>query len=403
MSNSHIRLHIFAVPFTITTDEFSHDAYTGKVKRFSPMMRSRGFEVYHYGVETSDSGANKDIHLFTKDEWVNLRIESFRFVEPNLSFEEATRKHYDPKQLIGILWNTSSPLIKEFNKRLREALASNYRSQHTDIICLPHGVTHDSALQGKKYTVVETGIGYHNLSPHFIGKVFESHCWMSHYLGKNNKEPHNYWWVIPNYFNVKEFELSLHPNSLKIGFLGRLGGSKGCNIIVELSKKFPQIQFVLCGAGDPTPFLVTPNIVYKPPIHGKERSSYLGDCIAVLCPTKFLEPFCGVAVEAQLCGTPVICSDWGGMTETVEQFRTGVRCHTLADYCHGIQMALDGRFNRSYIRDRAANLFDMYNLAYQYENVFRSVLDVFTSGKNGWYSPDCHMVPYYEHIRNEHT
>ena len=63
-----IRLHILAIPYTITNDEYSHDAFTGKVQRFSPMMRSRGYEVYHYGVEGSESNATKDIQLLTKDE-----------------------------------------------------------------------------------------------------------------------------------------------------------------------------------------------------------------------------------------------------------------------------------------------------------------------------------------------
>ena len=48
----------------------------------------------------------------------------------------------------------------------------------------------------------------------------------------------------------------------------------------------------------------------------------LGDCVAVLCLTSYLEPFGCVAVEAQLCGTPVISTDFGGMVETVEQFKT---------------------------------------------------------------------------------
>jgi len=60
-----IRLHMLAVPHTITNKEFSHCAFTGKVLRFCPMMRSRGFEVYHYGVETSESNATKQIDLFT--------------------------------------------------------------------------------------------------------------------------------------------------------------------------------------------------------------------------------------------------------------------------------------------------------------------------------------------------
>jgi hypothetical protein len=54
-----IRLHLLAIPHTITRDEFSHCAFTGKVQRFAPMLQScrasdgrQVFEVYHYGVET---------------------------------------------------------------------------------------------------------------------------------------------------------------------------------------------------------------------------------------------------------------------------------------------------------------------------------------------------------------
>jgi glycosyltransferase involved in cell wall biosynthesis len=385
-----IRLHLPAVPFTITRDEYSHCAYTGKVKRFSPMMRSRGFEVYHYGIETSDSGATKDINLMTKEEWSELRIKTYQLIYPEISLEEAKKKHNDINELVGPLWHLSSPLINEFNKRLRVKLKENYRSNKTDIVCLPLGNTNDPALNGFNYVEIETGIGYTPSYKTF--RIFESNSWMSKTLGIENKNPHNYWYVIPNYFDINEFKLSLNPNPLRIGFLGRLTNMKGCGIIVEIAKKFPTIEFVLCGGGDPTPFLNAPNIIYKPPIHGEERSQYLGSCVAVLCLSKFLEPFCGVSVEAQLCGTPVICSDWGALVDNVEQFKTGLRGHTLADYCYGVQMALDGKFDRNYIRERAAKLYDMYKLACNYEYVFKSVLDIH-NGKNGWYSPDTHILP----------
>jgi len=397
--NTDIRLHLLSVPFTITTDEYSHDAYCGKVKRFSPMMRSRGFEVYHYGIETSDSGASVDIDLMTKEEWTKLRIESFQFAEPGLSLEDATRKHYDPKQPIGILWNRQNPLIQEFNKRLKIKLKENYRRNQADIVCLPHGVTHDEVLQDMNYICVETGIGYtmKDTSKQTEFKIIESYSWMSSMLGDSKRQPSNYWYVIPNYFNSDEFKLTLNPSKQKqkIVFLGRITSSKGCNILVEIARRFPHVEFTICGSGDPKPYLVEKNITYREPIHGEERSNYLGDCAAVLCASKFLEPFCGVAVEAQLCGSPVISSDWGGAVETIEQFKTGVRCHTLADYCYGVQLALDGKFDRQYIRERAVKMFDMYNIAKKYEYVFKSVLDVF-NGKNGWYSQNTNIIPVIE-------
>ena len=115
-----IRLHIPGIPYTITRGEYSHDAYTGKVLRFAPMMRSLGFEVYHYGIETSESGATKHFDLMTKDEWTELRIKTWQFVEKSLSYEDAKKKNSDPTQIISQLSNWSSPLTKEFNKRFKK-------------------------------------------------------------------------------------------------------------------------------------------------------------------------------------------------------------------------------------------------------------------------------------------
>jgi len=389
-SRPTIRLHVPAIPYTITRDEYSHDAYTGKVKRFGPMMRSRGFEVYHYGIETSESGATQQIDLMTKEEWTVLRVKTLQWLDPTLSYEAAIQKNTDSSLIISTFSNWSSPLVKEFNKRLRVELQKHYRGKATDLVCLPLERMHDDAINGLPVVVVESGIGYDTSCKDF--RIFESYSWMSKTLGIEKKSPQNYWFVIPNFYDTKEFKLSVSPISNRVGFLGRICDVKGCRVIVEIAKRMPHVEFVLCGQGNPTPFLTEPNIVYKPPIHGAERSDYLGSCVALLAPTKYLEPFGGSVVEAQLCGTPVITSDWGGMSETVEQFKSGVRCHTLADYCYAVQKAIDGAFDRTYIRERAVAKYDMFLIAKDYDYVFRSLLDVFRPEKNGWYSPDSHLV-----------
>jgi len=134
-----------------------------------------------------------------------------------------------------------------------------------------------------------------------------------------------------------------------------------------------------------------PNIVYKPPVSGTDRGEYLGSLQALIAPTLFTEPFCGVAVEAQLCGTPVMTTDYGAQTETVENFKTGVLCHTLQDYVVGVQLAVNGKFDRNYIRERAVSKYDMFNVGKKYEYAFKSIMDIH-NGKNGWYSPDSHIM-----------
>ena len=383
-----IRLHLLAIPHTITKDEFSHCAFTGKVQRFSPMMRSRGFEVFHYGVEGSQSGADKDINIFTEKEWNDLRVASYRIKDPLLSLNQINDRLNDRTHYIGDLGNMTYPLYVEFNRRLAELLKLEYRSVNTDIVCLPFGPAHEPAISGNNYVCVESGIGYPNAYKNF--RIYESYAKLHYDMHKFSKPPQNYWFVCPNYYNINEWDLNLSPKLDTVGYFGRFAPDKGIDIVVECARKFPNLRFIICGQGTPTPYLTEPNVFYKPPIHGTDRSAYLGSLTALLAPSNFLEPFCGVSAEAQICGTPVIGPDSGAIVENVENFKTGLRCHTLSDYRYGIQMALDGRFDRTYIRTRAVRLFDMYNIAKTYEHAFKSILDIY-NGTNGWYSPNTHI------------
>jgi len=384
-----IRLHLPAIPHTITTNEWSHCAFTGKVLRFPPMMISRGFEVYHYGVETSCVNATKNIDLLTKDEWENLRIESYKFLHPELSIDDIKLRLADKKNFVGDLGNYSTPLYKEFNRRLKTALQENYRSTSTDIVCLPFGYANEDAIKDLNVVSVESGIGYNGSYKGF--RIFESYCILHSTTTIDQKQCQHYWFVIPNYYNILEWPLNLKPDKKKIGFFGRIGDHKGCHIFCEIAKQFPELDFIICGQGNPDQYLgKSANIIYKPPIHGEERGEYLSSLTALVAPSLFLEPFCGVNVEAQLCGTPVISNEYGAFTETVEHFKTGLLCHTLADFCTGIQMALDDKFDRKYIHERAVKLYDMYKVAEKYEYALKTILNV-SNGNNGWYAPESYI------------
>ena len=153
--------------------------------------------------------------------------------------------------------------------------------------------------------------------------------------------------MCPNYYDANEWKFADYPDKIKIGYLGRIWQIKGLDIFVEIAKRFPDIDFVMCGQGDEQPFLNrSKNIKYLPPLHGQARSDYLSELTAVICPSVYVEPFCGVNVEAQLCGVPVIASDHGAFTETIENFETGLICHTIQDFCHGVEMAINREFDR---------------------------------------------------------
>lgn len=417
-----IRLHLLGLPHTISRSEFSHCAFTGKVLRFSPMMQSLSgtggpayevagtggpaYEVYHYGVATAESGAAQQIDLLTVAEWQALRLESYHELHPHFSREACAAILADKRTFVGDLGNVGTPLYREFNRRLRLELPKHYRSTATDIVCLPFGFAHQEALEyagAPAYVQVETGIGY--VGSYRPYRIFESHAILHQTMQKDEKAVQYYWFVAPNYYNLLEWPLRApaeegeeEPSKPIVGYFGRLSTLKGCQLIRDIAPHFPGVDFVLCGQG-PAADIATfcagmPNVRYQAPLEGAERAGFLNSLTALLAPSMYVEPFCGVNVEAQLCGTPVITHEFGAFVETVEPLKTGLWCHTLQDFCQGIRLAVTGHFDRAYIRSRAQRLYDMYQVAHTYDYIFRTILDVH-NGRNGWYAPTSHIAKRY--------
>jgi len=397
LSTTKIRLHLLGLPHTICSPEFSHCAFTGKVQRFSPMMRSlSNYEVYFYGIAGGESGANKDIDLMNVDEWQEFRLKSLQQLEPTWSLEKCQTHLAAKSSFVGQMGNVGTPLYQEFNRRLKLELPKYYRGTATDIVCLPFGYAHADALVDNRYVQVETGIGY--VGSYCGYRIFESYAHLHQTLQKEEKGVQNYWFVAPNYYNLLDWhknemtELTKKNDRPRIGFFGRIMPLKGCCIVRELAQRFPLVDFILCGQGAADEFLLPalPNLFYLPPLEGRDRADYLHSLTALIAPSLYMEPFCGVNVEAQLCGCPVLTHDFGAFVETVEPMVTGVHCHTLADFGYGIMLAMNNHFDRTYIRLRAERLYNMFNVAHKYDYIFKTILDVH-NGQNGWYSPNSHL------------
>jgi len=95
----------------------------------------------------------------------------------------------------------------------------------------------------------------------------------------------------------------------------------------------------------------------------------------VMTPSMFPEPFCLVAVESQLCGTPVLSTDWGAFTETIENKRTGYRCSTINDFVAAAKIA--DRLDRKYIRARAIRNYGTKSIAPQYQRFFERLEEIY--------------------------
>jgi glycosyltransferase involved in cell wall biosynthesis len=367
-----MRIHLLGLPHTQTTRAFSHCAFTGKVLRFAPMLRPHGVEVIHYGIEGAQSGANEQVSVLPVALWRQL----------------LGHDHSDPARFVGTDAVLDSPLYCTFNDHLNVLLRAKVAPD--DIVALPFGLAHAQALHGVPGLHVETGIGYPDSFQRF--RVFESQAWYHWTAGKQGVPGQRDWHVIPNYFDVTEWipgaPYARRPKLLV--YFGRITEQKGLHTVWEIAKALPDWRVVLCGQGNPAPWLTLPNIEYLAPLHGTDRNELLRRARAVLLPTEYIEPFGGVAIEAMLSGTPVLTSDHSAFTETVIPGVTGWRCRVLGDWLAGVE-----RVGECLDPDRlalhAARCYGMDTIGAQYVRVLSAMQEA--ASPRGWYTRRATTLP----------
>jgi glycosyltransferase involved in cell wall biosynthesis len=113
-------------------------------------------------------------------------------------------------------------------------------------------------------------------------------------------------------------------------FTGRLTSEKGLLVLLEAWKQLPDIPLKIVGDG-----LLRESLERMVASHGMTNVELLGylpreealqlvrRASAQIVPSQWLEPFGLVAIEAFACGTPVIASDIGALSEIVEDDVTG--------------------------------------------------------------------------------
>lgn len=352
-----MRLHLVGIFHTLAKSSYSHCAFTGKALRFPRMMQAQGYEVIEYSNEGSEANATEHVTMLTSSEFDELygQRKDTEFYGDNATVGSIGHQKFEER------------LIVEMRKRLEPG----------DIICHPFGHAHQILMDKfPDYKHVETGIGYPTLMPNSF-RIFESYAWMHYHQGKENRQGRNYEWVVPNYFDIKEWEPNYEPGQY-LAFLGRICSVKGMDTILEIAKYSPW-PIVIHGQGDPMPWS-HPNIHYGGPISGKARSDFLRNARAALMPTNFTEPFGGSGVEAMLCGTPLIAVDYGAFTETISNGITGFRCHTLQEWLDAI-VDVD-LLDRRVVAANARSRYSLETCGKQYDQIFRTLDNL---RHKGWY------------------
>lgn len=390
-----MRLHILGLDHLPTTPEILSCAYTQKIIKLIKMCLMKNHEVFYYGTEGTNIGVTNPL---------------YHFIEVGKTFErEQTYGKYDYKSSFfrtSPINNQKNISRENFNKRTIEYINSN--KQSTDLLLMTMGNWHNQIKNAVGLISIESGIGYEGIVFDSKGKVFESYAWMHYLYGKYGIKDGNWWdCVIPNYFDLSQFSFVEKPkNSGPIGqykdgfenyylFTGRLIYRKGLDVAAQVAR-INKKTLIVAGQGN----LVSrqqnlninkkefPNVIHVGAVNADERNRLMGNALVSFAPTYYIEPFGGVNVESQLCGTPVITTDWGAYPETIQHGKTGYRCRTFEQFVWAAEAAKD--LDRKYIREYAKNNYSMERCADMYDEYFHQMQCFNNDG-----------IWYYDRFRNK--
>ena len=359
-----LRFHILAVPHAVTTSEYSTCAFTTKIVKLCRMLRALGHTVIHYGHERSVVDCDEHVTITTDSDlaqsypghdWRTMGFPDFKHTEDRIYqifYAKATGELYR-------------------------------RKQAGDFLLCPFGIAHEPVARSHSdMIVVEPGVGYPATFAKF--RVFESYAVMHGLYGPERvatmfKGEPSPWYdaVIPNYFDLDDFEFSANKSDDFL-FLGRIGDGKGTNIAAEVVRTIGG-RLLVAGMGD----LSTDDHVVKVGIvNPAQRKKLLANAKATICPSMYVEPFCGVQIESMLSGTPVISTDFGAFAEYNLHGVTGYRCRTFEQFVWAARNI--GGISPQDCRDWAARNFSMERVAQMYEEYFWGLAMLHQDPK-GWY------------------
>jgi len=355
-----MRFHILGLPHTVTSKEFNACAYTQKVVKFGKMMTQRGHEIIHYGHEDSVLECTEHVSVLTNED-----------------FKIAYGSHDWRKNFFK--FDVNDYAYQTFYKNAIEEVGK--RKQKNDFI-LPFwgsGVRPICDAHPDLITV-EPGIGY--AGGHWARwKIWESYAIMHAYYGMTGVGHCQSDWydaVVPNYFDLDDFEYAPDKKEDYFLFLGRVYEGKGIHVAVQVAEALGKTLVVAGQNPDGLKFPSNVEFVGYADIDTRKR--LMSRAKAAFVPSMYIEPFGGVQIELLLSGTPTITTDWGSFTENNINGVTGYRCRTFDQFVTAAKNI--DKINPVDCRKWGEN-FSLQKVAPMYEEYFQNVLDVYSG--NGWY------------------
>lgn len=359
------RIHLLALPNVQTTRAYSLDGFCTATINFAKLLKELGHEVILYASEENEAPCDELVTVITKEEQETL-----------LSTTTNAKGELEPTPYQYAYIEKWSPLWQLANARIVKEIFK--RKHPRDFICSIGGDSQSPVAQAHPdLPFVEYSIGYNGSFSNY--RVFESEAWKHTCYGAQQIGDGRFFdEVIPCFYDEKQFPFRTRLEKEHFAlYVGRLIPRKGLEIAC-LAAKHAKIPLKVIGHGDRN--LVTHGAEYLGALSFEERNEWLSRASVVFTPTIYIEPFNQVAIEAQLCGTPVIATPWGGFTETIEEGCTGFRCHYLGEFVEAV--AKCRKLGPTYIRARAVRKYSIHHVKHQYQRYFDRLALLWEDGFN---------------------
>lgn len=346
------RIHLLALPNAQTTKAYSLDGFAMCTMRFAKLMKGLGHHVILYGSEENEAPCDEFVSCISKADQETLLGES--------EYQHAAIDDRYP------LWQMAN---------VKMAIEVKRRKQPKDFLCMIGGASQKYVSDAHKDLMcVEYSIGYEGAFSEY--RVYESQIWR-HWMHGHQKMGDGRFFdaVIPVFFDPEDFPVCYEPEDYFV-YCGRYVTRKGVAIACEASK-IAGVKLKCIGHSKECLPTYGENLGGVP---AHVRNDVISKAKAVFTPTMYVEPFCCVAVEAQMCGTPVISTDFGGFVETVEHGKTGYRCNYLGEFVQAIK-DID-KIDRRYVRHRAVEKYSMQVAAPLYQQYFDRLNLLWNGGWN---------------------
>lgn len=316
-------IHALGLPHTATNKDYIACAFTQKVRKFCAMFKDdSNYRVIHYGHEKSETAAAEQVDISDDD--------LLRATYMGHDWKKNQFRH-DRNDLAHKVFNSNA--AKEIYARKKKGdLVLAFWSGVQD------GV--EKANKDNDLIVIEPGIGSAWAFAKF--RCFESYAVKGAYAGTDGIavcRPEWYWRVVPNYFDLEEFD-NTQPREEFALYIGRIGRNKGLDRAIDACKRMG-VNLKVCGQGNSTDigfdswpshveFLGYADVELRKELMSKAKFGFL--------LSTYWEPFGGTAVEMMLSGCVPITSDFGAMTEYIVDGLNGFRCNTMADILRSIRL-----------------------------------------------------------------